>query len=445
MRAILLNKSKKLNLKLSAVGVMATIAILAFSTLSSSVTYATVPGVNDLVSIGTGGALADGSSSDISSISGDGQYIAFMSNATNLVASDTNSTSDIFVRDVQNGTTVRVSVSSAGVQSNSSSSWSSISYDGRYVVFSSNASNLVASDTNGSSDIFIRDLTNNTTELVSSTAAGVQGNGNSTQPSVSADGRFVVFTSYASNLSSSAYQYASNVFLKDRMNGTIKAVSMNTSNSALSNGGSSVPSISCDGNVVAFESAATNLVASDTNNVRDVFISVQGIGGPKLTNIGVSHGLSGATEKPEVSCDGNKVALRGPTNLGSSGICNLYVYDRLTQTFKEASLYLNGTCGNGDTDNITLSGDGRYVAFHSFDTNVSGSVVNAYQVYVRDMKTMTTERVSVASNLAMANKHANYAMISADGSYVTYTSSATNLVAADNNAYYDIYRSKTGY
>ena len=134
------------------------------------------------------------------SISADGRFVAFYSNASNIVPGDTNNTDDIFVRDRLTNTTTRVSVDSAGNQGNSESYSPSISADGRFVAFESLASNLVPGDTNGNTDIFVRDTLSNTTTLVSFDSAGNPGNDNSYSPSISADGRFVAFSSRASNI-----------------------------------------------------------------------------------------------------------------------------------------------------------------------------------------------------------------------------------------------------
>ncbi|NMG21975.1 calcium-binding protein, partial [Brasilonema bromeliae SPC951] len=133
-------------------------------------------------------------------ISADGRFVAFYSAANNLVAGDTNNSSDIFVRDLLTGTTTRVSVADDGTQGNNNSSNPAISADGRFVAFDSTASNLVAGDTNNTSDIFVRDLLTGTTTRVSVADDGTQGNGFSYTPAISADGRFVAFESSASNL-----------------------------------------------------------------------------------------------------------------------------------------------------------------------------------------------------------------------------------------------------
>ena len=151
------------------------------------------------VSVSSAGAQGD-SGSFHPAVSADGRFVAFASNATNLVGGDTNAVSDVFVRDRKTHKTKRVSVSSAGAQGNDLSESASISADGRFVAFESVATNLVGNDTNGFDDVFVRDRSTGKTRRVSLDSAGVQGNGDSEEPSISADGRFVGFDSLATDL-----------------------------------------------------------------------------------------------------------------------------------------------------------------------------------------------------------------------------------------------------
>ena len=142
------------------------------------------------VSVSSAGVQGN-SNSFISAISADGRYVAFTSYANNLVAGDTNGTEDVFVRDRVTGKTTRISVSSAGGQGNGYSNNSRISADGRYVAFSSDAENLVAGDTNGYDDVFVRDRVTGKTTLVSISSVGEHGNDLSRLGAISADGRYI--------------------------------------------------------------------------------------------------------------------------------------------------------------------------------------------------------------------------------------------------------------
>jgi Tol biopolymer transport system component len=196
--------------------------------------------------------------------------VAFESLASNIVPGDTNNTRDIFVRDRLTNTTTRVSVDSAGNQANSRSVGSSISADGRFVAFHSDASNIVPGDTNGKRDIFVRDTLTNTTTRVSFDSAGNQANSESYYPSISADGRFVAFLSNASNIVPGDTNNRDDIFVRDTLTNTTTRVSVDSAGNQ-GNRSSFGASISADGRFVAFESLASNLV-EDTNDSYDIFV-----------------------------------------------------------------------------------------------------------------------------------------------------------------------------
>ena len=229
------------------------------------------------VSVASDGTQGN-SASDKPSISSDGRYVAFKSTATNLVSGDTNGFIDVFVHDRQTGQTTRVSLASDSTQGNGDSYSPSISADGRYVAFRSSASNLVSGDTNGTSDIFVHDRQGGGTTRVSVASDGTQGNGDSYSPSISADGRYVAFMSAASNLVSGD-TCCSDIFVHDRQSGQTTRVSV-ASDGAQGNNHSWYPSISADGRYVAFHSYASNLVSGDTNSAPDVFVHDRGGAGP---------------------------------------------------------------------------------------------------------------------------------------------------------------------
>jgi tricorn protease-like protein len=211
------------------------------------------------------------SSSRSPSISADGRYVAFQSYADNLVAGDTNDTSDIFVYDTQLKSIRRVSVDVNGNQGNFYVSNPSISGDGRYVTFESAASNLVTGDTNNTSDIFVYDTQLSSIRRVSVDVNGNQGNGYSFSSNISADGRYVTFTSYANNLVAGDTNDTSDIFVYDTQMSSIRRVSVDV-NGNQGNLKSLNSSISADGQYVTFDSHANNLVAGDTNNVYDIFV-----------------------------------------------------------------------------------------------------------------------------------------------------------------------------
>ena len=274
--------------RVARVGLMSG-AVVTAVVVSGVLPAAAAVSTTSVVSAAPDGANAD-NDSDTPSVSSDGRYVAFASSATNLVAGDTNGQRDVFVRDMSTGTVVRVSVDSDEAEANNDSSDPSISADGRFVAFRSGANDLVAGDTNASYDIFVRDLTNTTTVLVSVDSDEVQAGNDSGRPSISADGRFVAFESYATNLVAGDTNGSYDVFVRDLTSTTTVRVSVN-SLGVQGNFGSFDPSISADGRYVGFESAATNLTtvtdppaddcdaddgptyADDTNCDFDVFIA----------------------------------------------------------------------------------------------------------------------------------------------------------------------------
>jgi Tol biopolymer transport system component len=222
-------------------------------------------GATERVSLDSTGTQANGWST-YSAISADGRSVAFRSSASNLVVDDTNDLDDIFVHDRQTGATERVSVDSTGAQANDYSLVPAISADGRYVAFASFASNLVAGDNNGILDVFVNDRQTGATERVSVDSTGAQANGWSDYTAISADGRYVAFGSIANNLVAGDTNGPIDIFVHDRQTRATERVSVD-STGAQANDYSVDPAISADGRSVAFGSIASNLVAGDTNRL----------------------------------------------------------------------------------------------------------------------------------------------------------------------------------
>jgi hypothetical protein len=198
--------------------------------------------------------------------------VAFESNATELVPNDHSDVKDIFVKDLTTGALVRASVAPNTTPGNADSVWPSISADGRYVAFLSSATNLIHGDTNGSDDIFVKDLTTGALTRVTTSAGGTQANSASVVPTISADGRYVAFTSAATNLVSGDTNGYQDNFVKDRLTGAIERVSVSATGEQGDNW-STVPHLSADGRVVSFFSLATNLINGDTNGTFDVYVA----------------------------------------------------------------------------------------------------------------------------------------------------------------------------
>lgn len=257
------------------------------------------------VSISYTGGFSNASSGG-PAISADGRLVAFDSYANNLVSGDTDPFSDAFVRDLGSGTTIHASPGPGGVQGNGNSAIPSISADGRYVAFQSTATNLVHVDTNALQDIFVHDLQTGTTQRVSVDSNGTQANQDSFNAKISRDGRYVAFESTATNLVAGDTSAFSDVFAHDAWTGSTIRVSVDSSG-AQGNGRSTKPDISGDGRYVVFESTATNLVPADMNLQTDVFIHDLLTGQTARVSVD-SNGVegNGVSLRPAISADGSR-------------------------------------------------------------------------------------------------------------------------------------------
>ncbi|MBN1449895.1 MAG: PD40 domain-containing protein [Anaerolineales bacterium] len=369
-----------------------------------------------------------------------------MSDANNLVVGDTNGKRDVFAYDQQTRQTVRVSVASNGSQGDEESFNPSISSDGRYVAFVSGASNLVNGDTNGSSDIFVHDRQTGQTTRVSVASDGTQGNSLSDNPTISADGRFIAFTSNARNLVSGDTT-GDDVFVHDRQTGETTRVSVASDGTEGNNTSftSFTQFISADGRYVTFCSYANNLVDGDTNGWADVFVHDRQTG--QTTRVSVtSDGIQGDGNSYEasISADGRYVAFNSyASNLvtgDTNGKQDIFVHDRQTGQTTRVSVTSDGTQGDDTSESPAISSDGRYITFSSLARNLaSWDTNNTYDVFIHDRQTGQTKLVSIASDGTQGNLGSVGSSVSSDGRYVTFGSYSTNLVSGDTNGYYDIF------
>jgi Tol biopolymer transport system component len=340
------------------------------------------------VSVSSAGAQANGDSF-APAISLDGRIVAFASVASNLVDGDTNNANDVFVRDRQANMTTRVSVGPGGAQANGGSDEPSLSGDGRLVAFTSAASDLVAGDVNNSRDAFVFDRQSGTTVNVSVDSAGAQANLDSFTPELSANGRFVAFTSFADNLIPLDENKGSDVFVRDLQASTTSRVSEYTGHFE-GDGDSLRPSISADGRFVAFDSDDWNLVWGDTNGVFDVFVNDRETS--VTTRVSVDDSgtqADGASIRPSISADGRYVAYQSEaSNLvprDTNGGADAFVYDRRSGATKRVSVAGGRGQGNGDSVRPALESNGRRAAFESDASNlVSGDSNNFTDVFVYD-------------------------------------------------------------
>ena len=449
---------------------------------------------------GTGGGNGNSMPGQAST---NGQFVVFQSDASNLVPSDTNGFADIFVRDLVAGTTTLVSVSTNGRSANGASTDPVMTPDGRYVAFISGASNLVSGDNNGILDIFVRDLVAGTNQLVSVNALSPSSSSNPIMatPVITADGRYVAFFSLATSLVSAVPGTSKGeVYVRDRFAGrTIWA----STNAALSLSGMPAyhPRLSDDGRYVAFKVGATApigvavILQYDSITGATTVVNTNCIGGPidlddgygpemtpdgrfiafarheGATNSGyssvhvwdsqgavdtlVSDNGSGvptntASYAPVISPDGQFVAfLSNATNLVSNAVSNgahVYLRNLTSSTTQLADMDTNGV-GSTDvtTTTLSLSADGRFVAFSGPDGSlVSGDINRAEDIFVRDLVAGATEMVSqrdatVIPQAANGFSRLFPSSVSADGRWVTFASPADDLVLNDTNKVTDVF------
>ncbi len=414
----------------------------------------TTTGVADAVdnaSVDTSETQANAATTGVA-VSGDGRYIAFYSTATNLVAGDTNGQGDVFLRDTQTGTTTRVNVSSAGVEANGLSySNIAISDDGRYVAFRSAATNLVAGDVNARGDVFVRDTVLGTTTLVSVSTAGVQQDNNADDVEISADGRYVVFSTTSTNLVAGDTNGVEDIFIRDLLLNTTTRVSVDSAGTQ-GNAFAESPTVSSDGRYVTFDSSATNLVAGDVNGQRDVFLRDTVLGTTTLISVstaGVQANSAGNDAK--ISNDGRYIAWDSlATNLVASdtnGTADIFVRDTLLNTTTRISVTSAGAQLTGSSTSASISSDGRYIGFISSDnTLVAGDSNGVDDFFVRDTTLNTVVRASVNSSGTQQNGGATTngwssgnSAVSAQGNAVAFMSTGTNLVGSDTNGVADAF------
>ncbi|MFM8332725.1 MAG: beta strand repeat-containing protein [Candidatus Methylumidiphilus sp.] len=276
-----------------------------------------------------GGALGNGTSwNSGAALSADGRYVALWSNSSDLVDGDDNGCGDIFLKDMQTGAIQRISTDAGGAEANDKSDYrAALAGDGRYVAFASSASNLVPGDSNAADDIFLKDTQTGAIQRVSTGTDNAETNADSGSPAVSVDGRYVAFASSASNLVPEDSNAAADIFLKDTQTGALQRVSTGTGN-AQANAGSGFPAISADGRYVVFSSSASNLVPGDTNNVDDIFLKDMQTGAIRRISVNAFGGQRDdgwRITSPALSADGLVAAfgsdysklVPGDTNGGS--------------------------------------------------------------------------------------------------------------------------------
>lgn len=339
------------------------------------------------------GARAAGGS-NLGSISADGHYVVFYSFADTLVSDDANGVGDIYVRDLVAGVTSRVNVASDGRQANSASGVDNpaqISADGRYVAFDSFASNLISNDTNDRQDVFVHDRNTGGTTRVSVANDGTEGDaagGGSMAPAVSTNGRFVAFASHSTNLVANDTNNVTDIFVRDQLNRTTTRVSI-ASDGTQSDVETVRPSISADGRFVTFEGWGAHLVPNDTNNATDIFVR-----------------------------------------------------DRVVGSTVRVSVSPRGSQANGQSWHASISNNGRFIAFQSTATNLDrlggGDINGDFDIFVKDMKTGKVTRENVTPQGGLSEGFGVRPSLNADGRYIVF-GGVDDIVPNDTNGLPDVF------
>ncbi|GGN73180.1 hypothetical protein GCM10010112_42330 [Actinoplanes lobatus] len=372
------------------------------------------------------------------SASDDGRYVAFNSPSTDLVPGDVNDNTDIFLRDRQTGTTTLVSVAADGTQGNAGSYGPTISGDGRYVAYYTESSNLVPGDDNGSaSDVLVYDRQTGTTTLVSAGPDHTSGNSSSDQPVISADGRHIAFFSTASDLGPQVGNRPSiQVYLYDLEDQHISLVSQDAAGN-VANRPTTDLDISSDGRYVTYTSWATNLAGGRPDDFgRDLYLYDR--------DSASSNRLVTSAYSSSISAEGRYIAFESvgtgilPAPLNNLGV---FLLDRTTGTRTLVSAAHDGTEPNKPALGAVISADGRYVSYYTSAKNMvadgSGWLTG---VYLYDGQNRTTTRISGGTDTSQAL----WPTFSRDGSHLAFASSDPNLVPNDANNTLDIFISRLG-
>jgi uncharacterized repeat protein (TIGR01451 family) len=416
-------------------GVIAVVVAAFAAFAATDVAAAPAPGFTELVSVSSAGVQGN-QDSELPAVSADGRFVAFASFSDNLVAGDTNGRSDIFVRDRLTGTTERVSVSSAGRQSDGDSGIvngmgaPSISADGRFVAFDSEGTNLAKGDTNGTADVFVRDRLLGTTERIS---VGAQFGGG-TEGTISDDGNRVAFVSFADDIVQPDTNLTGDIFVRDRTTGVTVRVT-DAADGSEANSQSFNPDLNGNGHLVAFDSFASNLAPNDDDGAVDVFVRdldtgvTEGISLSPAGSSGVLNHGSGASISP----NGRWVAFSTQeTNLfpdANGPVEDVVLFDRTSRTYEVESVNDAGAQGDDNSNQPAVSADGRYVAFTSMAHNLVPEDANfRADVFVRDRVAPTTKRVSVGSAGEEGDLDSLAPAIDADGQVIAFSSRASTFV-----------------
>lgn len=386
---------------------------------AASVTPGAVPVTGNLASVNP-------------ALSADGCWVLFTSTSTDLVPDDINGQKDLFLRCIASGQTRLVDVTPAGTNSAGFSFpfTAALNADGSRVVFESDAADLVRGDTNGCDDVFLWDRHSGTNQLISVNASGAgPGNGPSDTPLITPDGRFVVFSSMASDLATGDANAVADLFRRDTLARVTTLISANASGTGSGTQASSNPTMSTNGHFVAFASLASDLVAGDGNGFNDVFLRNVPSATTTLVSINHSHTAAGneRSSYPVISPNGRYVAylsrasdlVAGDTN----GVPDLFLYDRLTGSNRLACAVSSLAA------TPVFSADSRFLAFATVDSRLATNDLNgANDVFLLNVTNLAVTLVSAnGEGSSTGNGASSTPAVSASGGFVTFQSTATDL------------------
>jgi len=407
-----------------------------------------------LVSVNLAGTGGGNSASFPAGISTNGRYVLIETSASNLVAGDTNTASDVLVRDLQVGRSILVSAATNGLPGNGASYDAVMTPDGRYVAFASAASNLVAGDTNGIPDVFVRDLQTRTTTLASVGAQSLSGS--SQAPRLTPDGHYVAFFSTATNLVPDVPASGGEIYMRDLVGKTTVWASSYARTALQSFQNATNPVcfghvISATGQFVAYEvclflSPTTWMIApplpSVTNGIVLRYSLETGLTDIVCTNAAILAGAPADVQTLAMTPDGRFIAFIANPNSSPGMAACVYIWDGLSNSTTLVSSDLSGAVPTNDMSIWpAITPDGRFVAFQSTATHlVTNSLTGEFHVYVRDLQAGITQLVDADTNgLGSGVTGLTVPQITDDGRFVAFEADDGSLVPNDSNRLPDVF------
>jgi hypothetical protein len=381
----------------------------------------------------------------IDNLSNNGRYAAFESVATNLVVDDENELQDIFVHNIKTGKTRRVSITSDGDEvTDESSSAPALSGNGRRVAFISDSEDLVGGDNNEVTDIFVHNLETRKTKRVSVSSNGDEGDQPAgDQPDVSRNGRFVAFHT-TSQLVGKDNNDDADIYVRDLRERRTHLVSIHSNGDAVTDGESIYPQISENGRFIVFNSSSSELINSDANGVVDVFIHDRQTGRTRRVSVN-SNGNEVARDSqyPQVSADGRIISFDstgGFVSADDNDVSDVYVHNRETGRTKLVTRGHNGGSTDQESSYTSLSPNGRMIGFYSYATNlIANDPDGDYSAYVYDRVTKKIRMVDRDSSGDPGDGLSYVIGMSGDGRMVLFASEAGH-AQVDENDVNDVYR-----